>query len=786
VVQSSSRLWLSLAVVAALPSAHTRAQQGARQPVEWALEQHTLDRWLHGAQDQRFTPLAANRTFLLIDSVRNVGDGRRISVTLGRSASGRDSAIISTDATGRIARLEAGLASGRSSGPRYPGDAERMAVFRRMPNGRLSLAESRLWDIVVTMPPHLRVGARWTDTIERVAEDGPYRQSLRGRRLNRVVGDTTVGGLRLWIVRDSALVTLEEQHPEEERTLDTLVHVTRTVSGIVRGAYLYDAETRLLRSRTDTALLTGEAVLRYPDGRTFRTPARYERRRTWQLHDSAQYVARATALNTEQRNRVGGMVALPASDLERRLAGGDTLLRDSLLRSLQQTRDAEEYNRLFRLFIWQRDASFRRRLDSVRIAIGDSAHLYQVLSDRAYAQRPPGVDDMQAMMLFMEDPGKAWSLNRSRDWLYENLVQSLTTYPRAAMTGRDSLYAACSEAVCRLLGTLRTSAREPRTRDVALVALFSIDPATWGDSVLQRAGPQHPLLRNAAGLAGGVGASWPAASKLPIPAPGSGWRVWLQWMDGRDPAYTRTQLANSRASGLPVDTMPRARFDGSHRTAIRMHMARTGRNLLAEVRRDYDNAPNDTARLVFGTILHGLDALHLTTAQIVDAFESGSSARRALGRLELMRVFADSAKPLDDASAAPVIDRLLEGVLDPARLWRTNAPDLRLPGQPILHASRTRTKVSAANLAPSIRAKWASRVEIVTDTARIDDREAGVIYRVEPVVGFGNFIRVRIEASERLQRSADQAPQAYAAGTTFYLMNRGGEWVIVDWSTWVT
>jgi hypothetical protein len=105
---------------------------------------------------------------------------------------------------------------------------------------------------------------------------------------------------------------------------------------------------------------------------------------------------------------------------------------------------------------------------------------------------------------------------------------------------------------------------------------------------------------------------------------------------------------------------------------------------------------------------------------------------------------------------------------------------------PVLHTPRTRTRISASNLPPAVLAKWAARVEIVTDAARIDDREAGVTYTVSPVVGFGSFARVEIAASERLQRAANQSPVAYAAATTYYLMKLGGEWVIVAWSSWVT
>lgn len=750
---------------------------------------------MHGTQQAPFTPLATNRRWLFVDSIRVDSAGRRYHLTLGVTAFGRDSALILSDETGRIARLEAGLAPYKRAGVTYPGDSARMEESRRVTlDGRLTLAESRVWDVVVTFPRAPRIGARWTDTIARVANDGPYRQTLSGRKVSRIVGDTLVAGLRLWIIRDSAFVTYEERRPERERTLDTLVQVSRTVRGVIRGVHLYDPSLRLSRFRDDTSLLAGEAVLRYPDRRTFRTPARYDRYRVWQLNDSAQYAARRAALRTESENQMGGMVYLPASDLERRLSRDTSGVRDSLLLALQQTSDDEEMLRLFgTLSRWGgRDADFRRRLDSVRIRLGDTAYLYQRLSDRAYSRHPPtDTSDVRAMIPFLEDPGKAWSLNRSRDWLYENLVQAMTLWPRAAASPRDTSKVACTAEACRMLGGLRVSAREPRSRQVALVALFSMDPATWGDTILRLAGPSHPLLRSAAALAGGVGATWTAASKLPMPPPESDWRMWLRWMDGRDTAYIRAQLAMPRPRGLPpLDTMPRPRFEETHRTAIRMLMARTGRKVIGELQGGYEQARNDTAHLVFGTLLHGLDALRLSAAQMADAFASGLPGRVALARHALVRAIADSAVPMGEAESAPLLDRLLAAVIDTLPLWPIGVPDLKLPRRigPELHARRGRVRISALNLPSAVREKWGARVEIVTadDRDRIDDREAGVTYTVSPVLRFGSFARVEIQAAERLERAANQTPAAYAAATTYYLMNRGGEWVIVAWYGWVT
>src|SRR5207302_5531601 len=135
----------------------------------------------------------------------------------------------------------------------------------------------------------------------------------------------------------------------------------------------------------------------------------------------------------------------------------------------------EEASRVFfALSMWGgRDETFRERLDSLRSASGDMAFLYMRLSNRAYSRTPPtDTADVRAMLPFMEDPAIAWGFNLSRDWLYENLAQGLTSWPRAA-AARNRQVVACTEAACRMLGDLRYSAREPRLRDVALVALFS-------------------------------------------------------------------------------------------------------------------------------------------------------------------------------------------------------------------------------------------------------------------------------------------------------------------------
>jgi len=61
-----------------------------------------------------------------------------------------------------------------------------------------------------------------------------------------------------------------------------------------------------------------------------------------------------------------------------------------------------------------------------------------------------------------------------------------------------------------------------------------------------------------------------------------------------------------------------------------------------------------------------------------------------------------------------------------------------------------------------------------------------VFYTMHTVRTWGRFARVEITLSERLDRSADLAPAQFAAGTTYYLMELNGEWVIVDVGGWIT
>jgi hypothetical protein len=181
--------------------------------------------------------------------------------------------------------------------------------------------------------------------------------------VSRIVRDTTIGGRKLWSVADTTVGRYDELALRTERTLDTLVPVTRTGSVTIHGRMLYDPVLGLARVRDDSLSMSGSAVLRYPDGRTFSTAAHDERIRHAVLYDSAEYRARQSQIRAEAERRYSGGVVIVATDsLDRRIAEGDTVARDSVVRLWRRAREPNDYSGSYaRLAFWsQSDTAFSR------------------------------------------------------------------------------------------------------------------------------------------------------------------------------------------------------------------------------------------------------------------------------------------------------------------------------------------------------------------------------------------------------------------------------------------
>ena len=461
------------------------------------------------------------------------------------------------------------------------------------------------------------------------------------------------------------------------------------------------------------------------------------------------------------------MVILPTESWEKRRRRRPRLL-DSLIGVWRRTTDPDDAFDLFvDMQMWSGGGPALQRLDSVRIAAGDTAFLYETLTHQAYG-RSHAVDsaEARAMIGFM-DPAMVWSIGSSHGWLASDLIQGLMTSPRAAGLATPG----CTVTGCAVLARQWKIGKDQTLRDVGLVALFTTDPARWADTVVALDGPAHPLLHSAGVLARGVGATWPAASKAPLPPPNGDWRAWLEWMNGGNHPS-------------------RVRFEESHEVAIRFYSAMTGRDIIGELQRGYDRATTDSTRFVFGFMLERLAKLQLSATEVADALTSGVPARVALGKVMLSAGLYTMSTRMSDSAAAPLVDRVIGAVVDGVPLWR--AVDLlgtpTAASLPETHVDPRQRFVLADSIPDVVRGKWTGRANLISASgwAARDVKAAGVLYTISSMRVWGKFARVSVELSEHVGRQSDEAPVVYAAGKTYDLMLLNGEWVLIDQSGWIT
>jgi len=403
----------------------------------------TEQRWLHVRQQARFVPFLTTTRWIHIDSMGpSILGGTLIRVRVGRTPTGYA-------ATGRLeTEHRAGselifLDAPEPAALATPASRERPApaASRLVESGMLRLPETELWDLAPAEPPALRAGARWEDTIHARADRGGASQRYAAARVSRVVGDTLTDAGRLWIIEDSSSIDWSERLPERELSLDTLVVIERRAVGTMRGRHLYDPTTGLYRFRADTTILSGSAMLIYPDGREYRVPARFERRRMWIARDSAGTAARARELEAAVEPR-GRSIRLSLPDV---VAPGDTA------------------------------AAIR--------------HITRELPDH-----PLSLPLWRTAHPFLADPGLSFAFGLPRDSLYLGIEAALLSRPP---TTADTMRWACVPSACRALARQWEEAREPRLRDLGLIAHYLMDPERWGRVLRGRAGEGSWLAQRA-------------------------------------------------------------------------------------------------------------------------------------------------------------------------------------------------------------------------------------------------------------------------------------------------
>src|SRR5262245_40038026 len=115
---------LVVGIAAAPADAQSPAPRAATDSFAYAMEVLSGERWMHGRQQSRFSPFGAEERWrLVIDSVRVAGGTRRLYLSIGNTASGRDSALVVVGPSNREPEIRLGLATFTRRSFAYPGDS---------------------------------------------------------------------------------------------------------------------------------------------------------------------------------------------------------------------------------------------------------------------------------------------------------------------------------------------------------------------------------------------------------------------------------------------------------------------------------------------------------------------------------------------------------------------------------------------------------------------------------------------------------------------------------------
>ncbi|MFL5614803.1 MAG: hypothetical protein ACJ796_14165 [Gemmatimonadaceae bacterium] len=784
--------WTARTLLAVASAASPAAAQVAGQSPQFrAIEVHVHERRLDGRQNPRFTPYSDADRWLIVDSVHAGGAAgmRMVFSTIDEHSDSRATVVLAPN--GRVVRVTVSSPEQRDTFPLLTGSRIGDARLDLIDpwTDRLTLPATYAWDLTFTFrPARLRMGARWVDSIALTADSAGEHQGVAGVRVSVIVGDTTISGEHLWIVRDSAAIRVDERELTDDVSSGADIAFTRATNGVVIGRMIFDPRRGLLRMRDDTTRLTGIAELRYPDGRVFRKPARDEIERHLVSYTARGYKARQDSIEREEtRHRSGGVVIVATDSGDARVARGDTATRDSLVRAWLATSDPNEWTDIYdRLHLWAgQDTAFIQRLDRLREEQGDSAYMLRGLAAGPYndsSTAPIDTATMRDLIRVMQDPGLPFAFGVDPAGFYDDVVRGLTARPPAAIA--DSSHWACTRAACQMLANQWRTATEPRLRQLGLVTHFVLDPRTWTDTLLARARADSALFRGALALARGVAATWPSATHASIPPPDADFHAWLDWMNGENAASRRW-----RARAKIPQTMASSplRFDEGHATALRFTIARTGRDLVGELRRKLVAARSDSATLVYEYMLVGLGELHPSPDRVAAHFRSSSAARRTLGARELKSLFTGHVSPADSALATLLQDQLIATALGRGKRWRALNPVFN-NAMPSREVSAEKTLLLADSLTPAVRAKWAPFVAVISakDWEAQDVHVGGTLFVLSGVARVGPFARIAIKSEGRVARPKEQAPWLYYAETTYYLMQLGSEWVIVGMDSWIT
>ena len=754
-------------------------------------EIQNAERWMHGRQPAAFTPHVFTTRWVAVDQDARKPDGSRVlSMRLQAFVGGSDSAMLTLDSRGRPLAERTTLSAQRAT--KYPlfsaVEYERLQLVDGDNGEVVALPASRLWELVPTLPPSkATTGTRWIDTLHFQAAASGFAQKLDGIRISRVVGDTSVADHHYTIVHDSAYVRYEEHAVREERTLDKTVVITHRAKGVIVGRYLFDSTVDAFLLRDDTTRLAGTALLTYPDGRVFRTPANFERVRHFVLYARAEYdrhIAQRDS-STEEFS----IVRRPEGTAEQ-LARGDVRIRDSLLADFSRSRDPEKRAGLYALIRdWSREPFIHDTLRSRAIAGGDSA-LGLTEANRIWmrGEHPMDVATMRQLLRIMSDPSVSFSLGLHLDVFYENAADALLAHPPASI--RDTSDWPCAPKACQLLAAQWPGASEPRLRALGLLARFVLDPKAMRDSVV--AAPKNlSFISGAQTLAIAASAPSRGCPDGALPSEHSDWRAWNRWL---------TRLHNWHLE--PRVPWGDARLKSDSLVLFRFADQITDRDLQREWRALYSREKSDSGRSVLGYLLLSAGEVPDDTASIADVLVGAPSARSGFATLELMSLLESHSHVADSALSDQQLSHLLAVALDGVESWPLLHPAVAREGERLkphrvvealdgAYGSQERPVRGSiilyrTGVPPRVLLEMQRRgIRIVDSAYSLPSNESAIVLLVGTPKAIGPFLMLSLTHHHEQARINGRG-QSWSSGATYYLMRTEAGWKIVTSTSWIT
>ncbi|MEJ2205885.1 MAG: hypothetical protein P8170_17460 [Gemmatimonadota bacterium] len=478
---------------------------------------------------------------------------------------------------------------------------------------------------------------RWMHRIELGSGDSLSRGGFQVERVVSSVVGSGPGGLRS--VRDSAWVTVRRSWGTYDFALADTIRMSEDLRGTVLGVARLDT-LGLVSAREDTVVLRGEVHAEFPDGRIVNVPLRYEAERAVTRTNPADYLVEFW--EGRGLSWSGGMaVRRGPTELETRLTNGDPTATDSVLDLWRTTPDPEERRRLQSLVARTRLSSEPGTYEEFLWQEGDTAlWLRGAIEDFSMPDRPPLTSrDLERMLPFLDDPERLWGIGLTGS-AYSRLMQGVADAPPATTT--DTSAWSLTPPAFELLGSWRERARDPRLRDLATFAWFTLAPAQRYPALAALARSPRATYLARQGLRLAEGAPVPGNPDQPgVPARDAPADLWAQWAK---------QGPNILGVRLPEFGLFR--------------LAHPDRDVGDDVAYRYREASTEEERSVFRDIGRGLGVVALPSPeQIVARVAAGGPVDGAIGLL------LDSAGPPPDSIQITILSRFLSHELDGAPWW---------------------------------------------------------------------------------------------------------------------